>query len=98
MRQDLDGPYLRSGHPTPDLRARAQAKIAEVEARIAGLTTIRQALTAVVNAGCDSLTDCTCPDCPLPFAGLAAQRGAKPYSNASTTSSAEGGGFSSSPR
>ncbi|MGW5263821.1 MerR family transcriptional regulator [Microbispora sp. NPDC004025] len=61
----------RRGHPTPDLRARAQAKIAEVDAKIADLTTIRHALTQVVTAGCDSLTHCTCPDCPLPFAGLA---------------------------
>ncbi|WP_231618780.1 MerR family transcriptional regulator [Nonomuraea sp. SBT364] len=64
----------RRGHPTPDLRSRAQAKIAEVDARIADLATIRQALTQVVNAGCDSLTHCTCPDCPLPFADLAHDR------------------------
>jgi DNA-binding transcriptional MerR regulator len=64
----------RRGHPTPDLRERAQAKIAEVDARIADLTTIRSALSAVVSAGCDSLTHCTCPDCPLPFAELAASR------------------------
>jgi DNA-binding transcriptional MerR regulator len=64
----------RRGHPTPDLRARAQEKIAEVDGRIADLTTIRSALTAVVSAGCDSLTHCTCPDCPLPFADLAASR------------------------
>jgi DNA-binding transcriptional MerR regulator len=64
----------RRGHPTPGLRARAQAKIAEIDARIAGLTAIRWALTAIVNASCDSLTDCTCPDCPLPFADLAASR------------------------
>lgn len=61
----------RRGHRTPDLRASAQAKIAEVDARIADLTTIRAALTQVVDAGCDSLTRCTCPDCPLPFADLA---------------------------
>jgi DNA-binding transcriptional MerR regulator len=61
----------RRGHPTPDLRERAQAKIAEVEAKIADLTTIRAALVQVVGAGCDSLTHCTCPDCPLPFADLA---------------------------
>jgi DNA-binding transcriptional MerR regulator len=61
----------RRGHPTPDLQARAQAKIAEVDARIADLTTIRQALAQVVAARCDSLTHCTCPDCPLPFADLA---------------------------
>src|SRR5690606_16174665 len=42
----------RRGHRTPDLRASAQAKIAEVDARIADLTTIRAALTQVVDAGC----------------------------------------------
>ncbi|MFF3444648.1 MerR family transcriptional regulator [Streptosporangium sp. NPDC002721] len=67
----------RRGHPTPDLRARAQAKIAEVEAKIADLTTIRGALNAVVLAGCDSLIHCTCPDCPLPFADLADARAPK---------------------
>ncbi|MET9068174.1 MerR family transcriptional regulator [Streptosporangium sandarakinum] len=61
----------RRGHPTPDLRERAQAKIAEVDAWITDLTTIRRTLSAVVSAGCDSLTRCTCPDCPLPFADLA---------------------------
>ncbi|GAA3664808.1 hypothetical protein GCM10022224_031260 [Nonomuraea antimicrobica] len=63
-----------AGTVIPDLRARAQAKIAEVEARISDLTTIRTALTHVVTAGCDSLTHCTCPDYPLPFADLAADR------------------------
>jgi DNA-binding transcriptional MerR regulator len=64
----------RRGHPTPDLRAHAQAKIAEVDEKIADLTMIRQALTEVVSAGCDSLTNCTCPTCPLPFADLAGAR------------------------
>ncbi|HUR03335.1 MAG TPA: MerR family transcriptional regulator [Nonomuraea sp.] len=61
----------RHGHPTPDLQARAKTKIAEVDAKIADLQTIRQALTQLVAARCDSLTHCTCPDCPLPFADLA---------------------------
>ncbi|GAB1692477.1 MerR family transcriptional regulator [Krasilnikovia sp. M28-CT-15] len=61
----------RRGHPTPDLKARATAKITEVDRKIADLTTIRDALTRVVAAGCDSLTHCTCRDCPMPFADLA---------------------------
>jgi DNA-binding transcriptional MerR regulator len=61
----------RRGHPSPDLRSRAQAKLAEVDARIADLTTIRHTLAQLVAARCDSLTNCTCPDCPLPFADLA---------------------------
>ncbi|MEV6600049.1 MerR family transcriptional regulator [Actinoplanes sp. NPDC051346] len=65
----------RRGHPTPDLKARATAKIEEVERKIADLTTIRDALAQVVAAGCDSLTHCTCNDCPLPFAELADPEG-----------------------
>lgn len=57
----------RRPHPTPDLRQRAIDKIAEIEAKIADLTAIRAALTEVVDARCDSLTNCTCPDCPIPF-------------------------------
>ncbi|MGX6744002.1 MerR family transcriptional regulator [Streptomyces peucetius] len=61
----------RHGHPTPDLRERALAKRAEVERKIADLTVIRDALTRIVAARCDSLTHCTCTDCPLPYAELA---------------------------
>jgi DNA-binding transcriptional MerR regulator len=61
----------RRRHPTPDLRERAVAKRAEIDRKIADLHTIRTALTQVIDARCDSLTNCTCPDCPLPFAELA---------------------------
>jgi DNA-binding transcriptional MerR regulator len=61
----------RRAHPTPDLRLRAHAKRAEIDRRIADLHTIRTALTQVIDARCDSLTQCTCADCPLPFADLA---------------------------
>ncbi|WP_214103052.1 MerR family transcriptional regulator [Acrocarpospora catenulata] len=61
----------RRGHPRPDLRERAIAKLAEIEHRIADLVTIRDTLTQVVAARCDSLTNCTCADCPLPYAELA---------------------------
>jgi DNA-binding transcriptional MerR regulator len=57
----------RRRHPTADLRARAIGKIAEIDQRIADLTTIRSTLTEVVDANCDSLTNCTCSDCPIPF-------------------------------
>jgi DNA-binding transcriptional MerR regulator len=54
------------------LRARAAAKLAEIDARVADLTVIRQALAAAVDAGCDDLTVCATSDrCPLPFAGPA---------------------------
>ncbi|MEU0561079.1 MerR family transcriptional regulator [Dactylosporangium sp. NPDC006015] len=54
-------------HPTPDLRQRALDKIAEVDAKIADLAAIRATLTEVVDARCDSLTNCSCADCPFPF-------------------------------
>ncbi|MFG2041245.1 MerR family transcriptional regulator [Dactylosporangium sp. NPDC048998] len=57
----------RRRHPTSDLRQRAIDKIAEIDAKIADLTAIRGALTEVVDARCDSLTNCTCSDCPIPF-------------------------------
>jgi hypothetical protein len=55
------------GTPPRTLRQRAVDKIAEIDARIADLTAIRGALTEVVDARCDSLTNCTCADCPIPF-------------------------------
>ncbi|GIH79107.1 MerR family transcriptional regulator [Planobispora longispora] len=61
----------RRAHPSQDLRQRATLKLAEIESKIADLTTIRATLRQVIAARCDSLTHCTCPDCPLPFAGLA---------------------------
>ncbi|MEV7228161.1 MerR family DNA-binding protein [Polymorphospora sp. NPDC051019] len=57
----------RRRHPTADLRQRAIDKIAEIDARIADLNAIRTTLVEVVDARCDSLTDCTCADCPIPF-------------------------------
>jgi DNA-binding transcriptional MerR regulator len=54
-------------HTTPDLQQRAADKIAEVDAKIADLTAIRTALTEVVDARCDSLTNCTCAECPIPL-------------------------------
>ncbi|ASU84081.1 MerR family transcriptional regulator [Nocardiopsis gilva YIM 90087] len=60
------------GRPRAGLRERAHEKLAEVEAKIADLTIIRQALTEALAAGCDDLTACAHSSCcPLPFAGLA---------------------------
>ncbi len=57
--------------PRPGLRERAQNKIAEVDARIAQLQEVRDALTLVVAAGCSDLAACSCtPGCPIPFTGL----------------------------
>jgi len=57
----------RRRHPAPDLRQRAVDKITEIDTRIADLMAIRTALSQVVDARCDSLTNCTCAECPIPF-------------------------------
>ncbi|MEU4625184.1 MerR family transcriptional regulator [Actinoplanes sp. NPDC023801] len=64
----------RRRHPSADLRQRAIDKIAEIDRKIADLTAIRGTLTEVVDARCDSLTDCTCTDCPLPFLTIGTTR------------------------
>jgi MerR family mercuric resistance operon transcriptional regulator len=57
--------------PRPGLRERAEAKVAEVDARIAQLQEIRATLADVVSAGCRDLAECSCePACPIPFAAL----------------------------
>ena len=53
----------------PGLRESAVAKLADVEARIADLRTVRTALENVIAAGCADLAACECvPGCPVPFA------------------------------
>jgi DNA-binding transcriptional MerR regulator len=60
---------------TGELHDRAQAKISEIDARIARLQAMRSDLNAVVAAECDSLTDCSCGlGCPLPFVELSDAR------------------------
>ncbi|WP_326784839.1 MerR family transcriptional regulator [Streptomyces sp. NBC_00151] len=62
----------RHGRPVAGLQERAAAKLAEVDAKIADLTTIRTALVTAVEAGCDDLTECAANDCcPIPFTDLA---------------------------
>lgn len=68
----LEAGRHRHGRPVPGLQERAAAKLAEVDAKIADLTTIRTALTTAVEAGCDDLTVCAqSPCCPIPFTDLA---------------------------
>jgi DNA-binding transcriptional MerR regulator len=56
---------------TGELRARAAAKIDEIDERIAHLAAMRSALSDVMTANCESLTDCSCGlACPLPLAGV----------------------------
>lgn len=58
-------------HPTSDLHTRAAAKIDEIEQKMSDLATIRASLQQVVEARCNSLTGCTCANCPIPYAELA---------------------------
>lgn len=60
------------GKPRPGLQERARAKLDEIEARIADLHTIRQALTVAIDAGCDDLGTCAQTECcPIPFVEIA---------------------------
>lgn len=62
----------RHGRRVAGLQDRAADKLAEIDARIADLTTIRSALVDAMNAGCDDLSVCaTSQTCPLPLTDLA---------------------------
>lgn len=50
------------------LHARAITKLAEVDAKLTELTTVRDTLRAALAAGCDDLLACSeSPCCPIPF-------------------------------
>jgi hypothetical protein len=67
------------GQTDAGLRQRAAAKLAEVEAKIANLSTIADTLRATLDAGCTDLIECAGqPQCPLPFAALASAAAAAP--------------------
>jgi DNA-binding transcriptional MerR regulator len=58
----------RHHHGGGGLQSRAQAKLAEVDQKIADLTVIRDALAAAQEAGCDDLLQCAESECcPIPF-------------------------------
>ncbi|HTC86281.1 MAG TPA: MerR family transcriptional regulator [Candidatus Acidoferrum sp.] len=60
---------------TGELHARATAKVAEIDERIARLLAMRADLSAVIAAECDSLTDCSCGlACPIPFVEVSGAR------------------------
>jgi DNA-binding transcriptional MerR regulator len=64
----------RGTHRDAGLRKRAWTKLAEVEERIADLTTIRDNLRAALDAGCADLMECAATDaCPIPFEKLSAR-------------------------
>jgi len=60
----------RSAHPTAQLHDRAVTKLAEIDQKMADLATIRDSLQQVITARCNSLSGCTCADCPVPFADI----------------------------
>jgi len=65
------GRHHHGRRPPAGLRARAEAKVAEIEAKITDLTVMAATLRIAIDAGCDDLAECaasTC--CPLPFADL----------------------------
>jgi len=71
----LAEPLLAGGRhrhgPDAGLRSRAEAKLAEVETKIADLRVIAATLRAAVDAGCDDLVVCAGePGCPIPFATI----------------------------
>jgi MerR family transcriptional regulator, mercuric resistance operon regulatory protein len=73
------GRHHHRSRPDAGLRQRAAAKLAEVEAKIADLGAIADTLRAALDAGCDDLMDCAGqPQCPLPFAELAAAAATAP--------------------
>ncbi|WP_433712402.1 MerR family transcriptional regulator [Nocardia sp. CA-084685] len=50
------------------LQARAAAKLAEIDSKLAELTVVRDTLRAALAAGCDDLIACSeNPCCPVPF-------------------------------
>ena len=69
----LEAGRHRHGRPDAGLQACAQAKLAEVEAKIADLHVIAATLRAAIQAGCDDLVTCAGqPCCPIPFDAIAA--------------------------
>jgi MerR family mercuric resistance operon transcriptional regulator len=58
--------------PVQGLAAKAETKLAEVEARIRDLQVIADTLHAALDTGCDDLTSrAGSAGCPIPFASLA---------------------------
>ena len=65
---DLLASNRLGGRADAGLQARATAKLAEVDKKLADLMQVRHTLLAAVDAGCDDLLACAeNPDCPLPL-------------------------------
>ncbi|GAA1506630.1 MerR family transcriptional regulator [Nocardioides humi] len=68
----LEAGRHRHGRVQAGLQARTEAKLAEVERKIADLEVIRASLIAARDAGCDDLVRCAESDCcPIPFVQIA---------------------------
>lgn len=68
----------RNHHGGGGLQSRTEAKVTEVEQKIADLQVIRDSLIAARDAGCDDLVQCAQSQCcPIPFV----QIGSRPESN-----------------
>jgi MerR family mercuric resistance operon transcriptional regulator len=66
------GRHRHRRRPDPGLQARAEAKLAEVQGKIADRQAIAGTLSAAIDAGCDDLVACAGePCCPITFATLA---------------------------
>ncbi len=66
------GEHRHGRRPTAGLRHSLEAKLTEVEARLADLVVIRDTLREARDAGCDDVAACAASSCcPLPFAELA---------------------------
>ncbi|WP_043737301.1 MULTISPECIES: MerR family transcriptional regulator [Nocardia] len=64
----LDVTHFGRRRADTGLQARAAAKLAEVDAKLAELTAVRDTLRAALEAGCDDLIACSeSPCCPVPF-------------------------------
>jgi DNA-binding transcriptional MerR regulator len=59
-----------------ELQERTEAKLAEVDQKIADLEVIRESLVAARDAGCEDLLACAESDrCPIPFGQLGGRQG-----------------------
>ena len=66
----------RHHHGAGGLQSSTEAKLAEVDQKIADLKVIRESLLAARDAGCDDLLQCVESECcPIPFAQIATSRG-----------------------
>lgn len=69
----LESGSYHHGRRDAGLQAKATAKIAEIDRKIADLTVIRESLVRALDAGCDDLVTCAGSSCcPLPFTELTA--------------------------